>query len=148
MSASLLLRPDSGPVADTPARQVRANRAGISVFEAFSAQLTTMFLRNRRTAADGHSPAEALARTALTKRQMEVLRLLGEGKTNNEIAQALFSLTAHDQASCGSTSEHVCFVPLTDISASTYFSITDEVPAACFWQWVIRESRRGDPWVI
>ncbi len=65
-----------------------------SILETLSAQLTTMFLRNRRTAAHGHSPtqpaAEALARTALTRRQMEVLRLLGEGKTNKEIAQALF----------------------------------------------------------
>ena len=30
------------------------------------------------------------ARTQLSKRQMEVLRLLGEGKTNKEIAKALF----------------------------------------------------------
>lgn len=64
-----------------------------SVLETLSTQLTTMFLRNARTADDRTVPAqaaEALARTTLTKRQMEVLRLLGEGKTNKEIAQALF----------------------------------------------------------
>jgi DNA-binding NarL/FixJ family response regulator len=31
-----------------------------------------------------------LPRARLTKRQLEVLRLLGEGKTNAEIAKALF----------------------------------------------------------
>lgn len=65
-----------------------------SVLESLSAQLTTMFLRNPHTADHGTVPAqvgaEALARTTLTKRQMEVLRLLGEGKTNKEIAQTLF----------------------------------------------------------
>jgi DNA-binding NarL/FixJ family response regulator len=30
------------------------------------------------------------ARTRLSKRQMEVLKLLGQGKTNKEIAMALF----------------------------------------------------------
>ncbi len=69
-----------------------SERVEQSILEALSAQLTTMFLRSRRTADHGHSPTapEALAPTALTKRQMEVLRLLGEGKTNKEIAQALF----------------------------------------------------------
>jgi DNA-binding CsgD family transcriptional regulator len=65
-----------------------------SILETLSAQLTTMFLRNRRAAARNHTPtqiaAERLARTVLTKRQREVLRLVGEGKTNKEIAQALF----------------------------------------------------------
>jgi DNA-binding CsgD family transcriptional regulator len=65
-----------------------------SILETLSAQLTTMFLRNRRAAARNQTPtqlaAERLARTVLTKRQREVLRLVGEGKTNKEIAQALF----------------------------------------------------------
>ena len=64
-----------------------------SVLETLSSQLTTMFLRNRagaRSQASTQLAAEGLARTALTKRQTEVLRLLGEGKTNKEIAQALF----------------------------------------------------------
>ncbi len=33
---------------------------------------------------------ETIARARLSKRQMEVLRLLGKGKTNREIADALF----------------------------------------------------------
>jgi DNA-binding CsgD family transcriptional regulator len=63
-----------------------------SILETLSTQLTTMFLRNRRAAARTPTQlaAERLARTALTKRQREVLRLVGEGKTNKEIAQALF----------------------------------------------------------
>lgn len=65
-----------------------------SILETLSAQLTTMFLRNRPAPALNHSPTqlatERLVRTVLTKRQREVLRLLGEGKTNKEIAQTLF----------------------------------------------------------
>jgi DNA-binding CsgD family transcriptional regulator len=51
-----------------------------SVSEALSSQLSTML------SPAGSPPAAA----PLTRRQMEVLRLLGEGKTNEEIANALF----------------------------------------------------------
>jgi DNA-binding CsgD family transcriptional regulator len=59
-----------------------------SASEALSSQLSAMF------AASGPRPARAPAAppgalAALTRRQMQVLRLLGEGRTNGEIAQAL-----------------------------------------------------------
>ncbi len=64
-----------------------------SILETLASQLTTLFSRNRRKTIRSHtSPqlaTEALAGTVLSKRQMEVLRLLGEGKTNKEIAEAL-----------------------------------------------------------
>jgi DNA-binding CsgD family transcriptional regulator len=64
-----------------------------SILETLSSQLSTMFSRKHpmvdRRHTSKHLAAEELARTALSKRQMEVLRLLGEGKTNKEIAQAL-----------------------------------------------------------
>lgn len=56
-----------------------------AVTETLAAQLRTMIemsVRDEREAAD--------ATSKLSKRQLEVLRLLGEGKSNAEIAEALF----------------------------------------------------------
>lgn len=65
-----------------------------SVLETLSSQLNTMLSDTHHGAApddtSAHDAVEDLARTQLSKRQMEVLRLLGEGKTNKEIAKALF----------------------------------------------------------
>jgi DNA-binding CsgD family transcriptional regulator len=58
-----------------------------SVTETLSSQLNKMFGGTRDKSAHpeaGHLPIE------LSKRQIQVLRLLGEGKTNSEIAEALF----------------------------------------------------------
>jgi DNA-binding NarL/FixJ family response regulator len=55
-----------------------------SVLEPLSSQLNGMMHENR-----GIDPTDA-ARARLSKRQMEVLKLLGQGKTNKEIATALF----------------------------------------------------------
>jgi DNA-binding CsgD family transcriptional regulator len=66
-----------------------------SVLETLSAQLNTMFTdaRQRPVREDTLTYREAdqiLASAHLSKRQLEVLRLLGQGKTNKEIAEALF----------------------------------------------------------
>jgi DNA-binding NarL/FixJ family response regulator len=64
-----------------------------SVLETLSSQLNTMLSGTHHGAPDdtsAHDAEEDLAHTRLSKRQMEVLRLLGEGKTNKEIAKALF----------------------------------------------------------
>lgn len=66
-----------------------------SVLETVSTQLNAMLSDTHHGAArDGISAhvdaEEALASTKLSKRQMEVLRLLGQGKSNKEIAKALF----------------------------------------------------------
>lgn len=58
-----------------------------SVSETLSSQLNKMFGGSRDKSAHqgaGHLPIR------LSERQIQVLRLLGEGKTNNEIAEALF----------------------------------------------------------
>jgi DNA-binding CsgD family transcriptional regulator len=66
-----------------------------SVSETLSSQLNEMFAgRTRDLARDAKRQGEAdrtiLIRDRLTRRQQEVLRLLGEGKTNKEMAKALF----------------------------------------------------------
>ena len=65
-----------------------------SVSESLTSQLNAMLMNGRRstsreasTGTDGLEPISPGA--ALSKRQMEVLMLLGEGKTNAEIAEAL-----------------------------------------------------------
>lgn len=58
-----------------------------SVLETLSSPLNGMFtVRHRNNGSDQMNPAP----TRLSKRQTEVLKLLGEGKTNKEIAMALF----------------------------------------------------------
>lgn len=59
-----------------------------SVLETLSSQLNTMFTEP----ATGESDAaqDQAVRTRLSKRHLQVLRLLGEGKSNKEIAMALF----------------------------------------------------------
>ena len=66
-----------------------------TVLETFSSQLDTMLSDTDHRAARDDTSAhldteEALASTLLSKRQIEVLRLLGQGKSNKEIAKALF----------------------------------------------------------
>ena len=66
-----------------------------SLSEALSSELNRMFTGtdqgSAREKALAHREADQmLARTRLSKRQIQVLRLLGEGKTNKEIAEALF----------------------------------------------------------
>jgi len=64
-----------------------------SVLETLSSQLNTMFsgpAKREKDAAQGEADHVNLVRTRLSKRQMQVLRLLGEGKTNKEIATTLF----------------------------------------------------------
>jgi DNA-binding CsgD family transcriptional regulator len=58
-----------------------------SVTETLSSQLNEMFGRTRDKSA--HPEAGPLP-IRLSERQLQVLRLLGEGKTNSEIAEALF----------------------------------------------------------
>ena len=62
-----------------------------SVLETLSSQLNTMFAgpaTGEKDAAQGET--DQMIRARLSKRQMQVLRLLGEGRTNKEIAMALF----------------------------------------------------------
>jgi DNA-binding NarL/FixJ family response regulator len=63
-----------------------------SSLEALSSQLTTMLAGGHQTTSF-NSPqgdgARILAEACLSKRQLQVLRLLAEGKTNTEIAKAL-----------------------------------------------------------
>ena len=65
-----------------------------SVSKTLSSQLDTMFADHRqvptRKMALHREDHPILARARLSKRQLEVLRLLGEGKTNKEIGEALF----------------------------------------------------------
>jgi len=83
----------------SPRRQTRsrANLEAVSgaiersVLETVSSQLNAICLDTRQGAPqDAAAHDEEKARAQLSKRQMEVLRLLGEGKTNKEIAEALF----------------------------------------------------------
>ena len=65
-----------------------------TVLETLSSQLNTMLADTPRSAVHD-DPArrdaeEAVAGGHLSKRQMEVLRLIGQGKSNKEIAKALF----------------------------------------------------------
>jgi DNA-binding CsgD family transcriptional regulator len=63
-----------------------------SVTETLSSQLSTMFVgAGQNSAGQNSGYRETDLRDArLSKRQLQVLRLLGEGKTNKEIATALF----------------------------------------------------------
>jgi DNA-binding CsgD family transcriptional regulator len=64
-----------------------------SVSEALSSQLSTMFTGQdsvREKTLARREADQILVRTRLSGRQVQVLRLLGEGKTNKEIAEALF----------------------------------------------------------
>jgi DNA-binding CsgD family transcriptional regulator len=90
---------DQTHAATRPRKQIRrtANLDAISgaiersVLETLSSQLNTMSLDTHPGAAHDASTHDAeKVRARLSKRQMEVLRLLGEGKTNKEIAKALF----------------------------------------------------------
>ena len=63
-----------------------------SVSETLSSQLNTMFAGSPapgKDAARGETDQNHI-RTRLSERQRQVLRLLGEGKTNKEIAKTLF----------------------------------------------------------
>jgi DNA-binding CsgD family transcriptional regulator len=60
-----------------------------SVLEPLSSHLTEMFARTLKESRSGSDLMNA-AGTPLSKRQMEILKLLGQGKTNKEIATALF----------------------------------------------------------
>src|SRR5215213_2947529 len=60
-----------------------------SVLEPLSSQLNGMFTGPKINENKGFDLMNA-ARARLSKRQMEVLKLLGQGKTNKEIAKALF----------------------------------------------------------
>ena len=62
---------------------------GRSVLEPLSSQLNGMFTEPSTHENNGSDLMDA-ARTRLSKRQLEVLKLLGQGKTNKEIASALF----------------------------------------------------------
>lgn len=63
-----------------------------SVLETLTSQLNTMLAGPpaQRAAAHRATDQMSLVRTRLSKRQMQVLSLLGEGKTNKEMAQLLF----------------------------------------------------------
>jgi len=66
-----------------------------SVSEALSSQLNAMFTGRRQASLQSKDETSnqtelTLIRARLSKRQMQVLRLLGEGKTNKEMAKALF----------------------------------------------------------
>jgi DNA-binding CsgD family transcriptional regulator len=79
-----------------PTTDARAISGAIerSVSKTLSSQLDTVFAGARRRSAREkalqHEDHPILARGRLSKRQIEVLRLLGEGKTNKEIGEALF----------------------------------------------------------
>jgi len=67
-----------------------------SVSETLSSQLNTIFTRARQVSKRENNVVQGedtnqmiLVRTRLSKRQMQVLRLLGEGKTNKEMARTL-----------------------------------------------------------
>jgi DNA-binding NarL/FixJ family response regulator len=60
-----------------------------SILETLSSQLNGMFAGPVGHKNNGTDQTNA-AHTRLSKRQMEVLKLLGQGKTNKEIAMALF----------------------------------------------------------
>jgi DNA-binding CsgD family transcriptional regulator len=62
-----------------------------SVLETLSSQLNTMFTGSATRARDAtQGGADQVVRTRLSKRQIQVLHQLGEGKSNKEIAMALF----------------------------------------------------------
>jgi FixJ family two-component response regulator len=66
-----------------------------SVLEPLSSQLNGMFTLTHEN--NGRDLMNA-ARTRLSKRQMEVLKLLGQGKTNKEIAMRALPFSQHHQA--------------------------------------------------
>jgi DNA-binding NarL/FixJ family response regulator len=61
-----------------------------SVSETLSSQLDAIFTGPRHVAAREKGEQKIRVRNRLSKRQREVLRLLGEGKTNKEMARELF----------------------------------------------------------
>ena len=61
-----------------------------SVSETLASQLDAMFTERRQVAVREKGNQEILVRSRLSKRQRQVLRLLGEGKTNKEMARELF----------------------------------------------------------
>jgi DNA-binding CsgD family transcriptional regulator len=62
-----------------------------SVLETLSLQLNKMFTAPAKRERDvRQGGTDQVVRTALSKRQIQVLRLLGEGKSNKEIATTLF----------------------------------------------------------
>ncbi len=64
-----------------------------TVLETLSSQLNTMFtgsVTRENNAPPRETDRTKAARTRLSKRQIQVLHLLGEGRTNKEIARALF----------------------------------------------------------
>jgi DNA-binding NarL/FixJ family response regulator len=71
-----------GPVEEVVAA-IRAAAAGHSVI---SPRIATFLLQGVRDAADSHA---SLAGTQLSARELEVLGLMAEGKSNHEIAEAL-----------------------------------------------------------
>ncbi len=80
-----------------PASQVDAISTAVerSISQTLSSQLNAMFAGAEppSIAADSSAAREsdrAMVRSRLSKRQIEVLRLLGQGKTNKEIARELF----------------------------------------------------------
>ena len=76
-SDQILLRSDARPVDDQNGVDTAALVANAQVLE-------------QEGVAEGPELNEVVARAGLSKRQVEVLRLLGEGMTNREIAEALF----------------------------------------------------------
>jgi DNA-binding NarL/FixJ family response regulator len=97
LTDTLPIGADQTRTATGPRRQIRStvNLDAISgaiersVLETVSSQLDMMRLDTHLGATHDASAREE-ASAQLSKRQMEVLRLLGEGKTNKEIAKALF----------------------------------------------------------
>jgi DNA-binding CsgD family transcriptional regulator len=70
-----------------------AGRVETSVSRDLASQLNSMlggWRAVRKTVERNSGASRAIDRAALSKRQMEVLRLIGEGKTNAEIAKTLF----------------------------------------------------------
>ena len=61
------------------------------MLETLSSQLNTMFTGPATREKDAaQRDTDQVVRTRLSKRQIQVLRLLGEGKSNKEIAMTLF----------------------------------------------------------
>jgi DNA-binding CsgD family transcriptional regulator len=61
-----------------------------SAAEALSAQLSSMLAGASESAPTHHDRERVIAAARLSRREMQILRLLGKGKTNKEIADLLF----------------------------------------------------------